>query len=456
VTFLRRYFSNGLWIESAFALITAGGLIWAMTFLYFNGYLPQPYFYDPNDAWMDWFNTADWARDAGAYDSWGTVYAPLTFVFLKLVGISSCYQGGSGYSTSYYARECDWVGVLMIHAIYILNVIIIARTYLKTDRRTALPRAFALAVSLPLTMSLERGNIVLLAFTCLMLAHGPLVKSARLRWLAMGFAINFKIYMVASLVPYLLQRRWRWFEGAVFATIAIYVLTFLIYGRGAPGEIYQNVIAFQDGQAFDLLDVWFTATYAPLLTLLNNPAIPINATIGSWLVNLMINVFSGALIVVQVSIVLAAIAIWLRPEAVPRYRAINLGLSLALVTVESSGYTQTFIMFLAFFEKWKGAGAKWAIIASYLLCIQFDFPVDQAATAVRDTFYDSSTKIVTYYIMTGPFFRPGLFYSIPLALSCATLHAVWLDVRRQGWKSRWRFRNDLPLLHGAGGIEKPL
>lgn len=451
----RRFVTSDRWVEPLLAVVLVGGMIRTMWFLAGNGYLPQPYFYDPADTWMDWFNTADWARDRGFYDSWGSVYAPLTPVFLRLFGLSQCYLGG-GQDTSHYARACDWLGVFWLHAFYVITIVAVAVSFYRIDRATALPRSVALMIGLPMTSGLERGNIILVAFLCVVLAYGPILKSARGRWLAIGLAINFKIYIAAALFPQLLRRRWRWFEGASIAAIGIYLMTFGILGRGAPGEIINNVLGFTDViQASQFLDVLYAATYGPFLTLLNNQSFPITSLIGSKNVDLLLIVIPVLLRCVQISVVVAALAAWLRPEAVPMFRLTNLGLSLALITIESGGYSHIFVIFLTFFERWTGAGRKWAIIACYLLCIQFDFIIDRAPPVVRETFFANSATIVNYYIMLGSFIRPAIFYSIPFALSLVTIRAVWMDIRAQGWRTRWRYRHDLPIMVGGGSAIPP-
>ena len=97
-------------------------------------------------------------------------------------------------------------------------------------------------------------------------------------------------------------------------------------------------------------------------------------------------------------------------------------------------------------EPWKGFGRKWAIIAVYILCLPLDFPIDNAPEVVRDTFLPAKTVMANYKIMIGPFIRPLFFYSIPFALSLVTMREVWDDVRNQGWRHRWRYRKDLPIL----------
>lgn len=443
------------WVEPLLAIIVIGGLIRALAHIYTYGYLPQPYFYDPSDTWMDWFNTADWARDNGVYDSWGTVYAPFSFVFLRTFGMAHCYEGG-GTDSAHYARACDWAGVGFIHAIYALNVILVALAYFTTDRRTALPRAIAVAMGLPLTAALERGNLVILAFTCVILAFGPIIKSTRIRWLAFGVAMNLKIYMIALLFPQLLRRRWRWFEGAAISAVVIYLISYALLGRGSPMEVYANIVAFQ-GQTSpnQFLDIFYQATYAPLIQLLNNQSFPVTSLIGSKNVDTLLMILPWLLRITQLAILVAVIAIWLRPEVVPMYRITNLGISFALITVESGGYTHLFVIFFTLFERWKGAWQKIAIVCCYLISFQFDYILDRTPQFVHNSFFHNSTIFITYYIMLGSFIRPLMFYLIPFALSCATIAVVWKDIRAQGWKSRWRYRHDLPIMVGQGAAFPP-
>ena len=94
----------GLWLEAALALLVAASLGAALLFFGGNGYLPQPFVFDTNDTFMDWFNTAYWANNPGAFSVWRTIYPPLSFAFLDLTTLPGCYL----YSP-FYARDCDWL-----------------------------------------------------------------------------------------------------------------------------------------------------------------------------------------------------------------------------------------------------------------------------------------------------------------------------------------------------------
>jgi hypothetical protein len=137
------------------------------------------------------------------------------------------------------------------------------------------------------------------------------------------------------------------------------------------------------------------------------------------------------------------------------HRLTFLGLCFAMITTESGGYTQGFLVFFIFMETWRGAGRGWSIFTAYLLCMPFDFIIDRVPPTIQESYLAGHPVFVTYYITTGPFIRPALLLSVAMALSLVTLRAVWIDIRLQGWKTRWRFRRDAPIMVGSGEARPP-
>jgi hypothetical protein len=445
------------WVENGLAAIVVGGLVYCAWFLLVNGYLPQPFFYEPFDTYADWFNTAYWARDKGTYDVWKTIYPPLSFVFLRIFGIDHCYPDRRSFDTSagLAARDCDWLGMTTLYAIFFVNLVLIWITFRRIDRRTAFPRTIAVGLGLPMVDALERGNLVLVSFTCLLLAFAPILKSARARWLSVGLAINFKVYLVAALVPLVAKRRWRWVESGLISAVLVYLVSFAILGRGTPFEIYDNIRYFSSLPAAQIMDLWYTTTYQPLVSLLEGDNFPFILLIGSRNVELLLFVIPALQHFTQGLIVLAAAALFLRPEAVPSYRLANLGLLLALITSEAGGYTQIYFMLFVMMEPWRGFGRKWAIIACYVLAIPLDIAIDRAPPVARDLYFGNGATILNYHVTIGPFIRPLVIMTIAMALAAVTMRDVWTDVRQQRWRLRWRFRNDARLLPGEGAALPP-
>lgn len=430
----RQGWTAGRWIEHALSLLVLATLVWALIYLFLYDHLPQPYFYVPEDSYMDWINPAHYAHNPGAYDEWGTIYPPLSFVLLKVLTNETCYRTAEWYSS----RDCDVYGLFTLHLIFFVNLALIAKAFLKTGRATALPRTIALGLGYPMTFALERGNIVLLCFTFVLLAFGPLIKSARLRWLFAALAINLKVYLIGTLFAQLLRRRWRWFEGALITTVLVYLVSYALLGAGSPFEIYSNIRLFAElTAAATPLDLWNPVTYRPAISLLNSP-FPVANFIGSRATDLATLVLPLAIHATQALILAAALAVWLRPGVVPMHRVILLSIAMALVTSEAGSYTQVFLILFVFMEPWRGFGRIWAIVASYILCFGHDIiSVYDIPSAVRAGFLGKREIIAEYSVGIMPFIRPGLVLSIAVAMSLVTIRDVWADARRAGWRSPW-------------------
>lgn len=448
MTILKNWLPAGRWVEPALAAVILIGIAYTGWFLYENQYLPQPFFYEPTDIYADWFNTAFWARNPGAYDAWRTVYPPLSFVIMRIIGIDRCYpdRRANDFSPGLDARDCDWVGLAAIWLIFVMNIVLVCYAYRKIDRSTAWPRTICVAMGLPMLDAIERGNLVILCFTCLLLSFGPLLKSARLRWVATGLAINFKVYLVAAVVPLLLKRRWRWVESALLSAVIVYLLSYAAFGHGTVVEIYNNIREFSDAQASDIMAVWYSSTHQALLSLLKSDVFPMGLILGSRNVDLLLIIIPALQYTMQGLICLAMMAAWVRPEAIPSYRLVGLGILLAVATSEAGGYSQIFFMLFVMMEPWRGFGRRWAICACYVLAIPLDIPIDKLPPLVRNTYIGDTSTFVTFYVMVGPFVRPVIIMTIGMALALVTIRQVWSDVRQQGWAGRWRFRRDAPLL----------
>lgn len=432
---------SAILIEHWLMLPIALGLAYALTHLWLYGYLPTPFFYEPLDTWMDWFNTAQFAHRPGAYDLWGTIYPPLSFIVLKFTTYGQCYT-----SNFYEPRDCDYYGIATLHIFYLVNIVLTAKTLIKIDRSTALPRAFALTAGLPMVFALERGNIILLCYTCLLLAYGPLLRSARWRWFFAACAINFKIYLIGTLFAQLLQRRWRWFEGAMLATILVYLLSYAFLGAGTPREIFNNIMYFSASfQATTPLDLMYASTYKPLIYVLEGNGFPVLETLGSGPIDALIFWLPIIIYSVVGLIGIAALAVAFRPGSVPMHRLIFLSIAAALISSEAGHYTTMLLILFIFMEPWRGFGRIWSIVTCYILCIPADIPLFFVPPLVRESYLSGHPVVVEFAVGIGPFIRPGLILSMVVAMSLVTLRQVWDQLRADGWRSPlpWRRTSSL-------------
>lgn len=439
-------------LEYFFALAILCGLIYSLYFMLRWGYFPQPFFYDIGDAWMDWFNPAYWSHQPGTYDNYKTIYPPLTYTILRYITDASCYPNANGG----WSRDCDVIGIFSLHLTYLMCVILTALTFIKIDRRTAIPRSIAIGIGLPMLWALDRGNVILFTYIFVILAFGPLIRSARIRWLFAGLAVNMKVYLIGVLAAQLLHRRWRWFEGAVISTLLVYLVSFAVFGEGTPLQIYRNITDYAAGLTINNpLDLWMASSLKPLFSLTDSEVFPALLFVGSKnieLIRILIPIFMG---MAQFLIMLSALFCFLRPEVVPRSRMIALSVGVAILSTEVSAYTQILVLLFVFMEPAKGLIRVYCVVIGYVLCLPFDLNLDALPPMVKDSFWLQRPVIVGYFLQVGPFVRPLLSLSIPVALAILTIIDVVKDIRESGADQRWRFRHDAPLLPWIRRPEQP-
>ncbi|MDO7843994.1 hypothetical protein [Sphingomonas immobilis] len=408
-------------LEHALAALILTGVAYAAWHLASAGFLPVPFFVDNADTYMDWFNTAWWSRDRGTYDVWRSIYPPLSFLFLRMFGIDRCYAGDA-----LAARDCDGLGVAALWAFWLIDLWLIARIYARTDRATALPRTIALGFGLPMLFGLERGNLAIVCLAPFMLAFGPLVRAAWQRWLAAAVAINFKPYLIVAIMPALLRRKWRWFEGALIATAIVYAISWGLFGRGTPAEIATNSILF--AQAIKPVVAWKDAlaggSYNVLASVLAGP-LPVSSAIGSDAVARAAVAIPVAIHTAQALIALAALMAWLRPGAIPAHRMTALAIAFALITNEAGLYALIFFLYLLFLERWSGIGRIVALVCGYLICLPFDLWITPLYPIVQQSWLGGAAVTVDDALTLGPLVRPGLVIVASIALSLSTIAAAW-------------------------------
>ena len=276
--------------------------------------------------------------------------------------------------------------------------------------------------------AVERGNLIIIAYTFMILGLGPLLKSFRMRMLFMALALNIKIYLIAAIAAMLLKRRWYWAEVAIISTLLVYACSIAIYGSGSPLEILRNTRAYGTGSAQSLLDAWFAVTYDVILAGINDGNVPLAAIVGSRnaeLVEMLVPMFK---LFTQGLIAIAALAVWFRPEAVSPYRAVLLGLAMTFITTELGIYVLPFLSYFIMMERWQGFGRIWAIVACYVLAIPVDIPLDRLPEYWQETYFKEGLAYIGTEVPLGPFVRPLIIMSIAWAMAGTTIHDVFKHV----------------------------
>jgi len=352
----------------AFAIVIALGVAVARFLL--DGYLPQPFYYQVSDSFMDLYSTAYWANHDDAYDIWHSIYPPLSFIFLRLFSLHGCYR-----FDSFSGRDCDWLAPTVLCLFFALNIALVHKTYRLIDPCTAGMRTVAMAAGLPMLYALERGNLLIPCFTCFVLGYGNLLRAKPPRWLALALAVNFKPYLLVATVPFLVARRWSWLAGGAVAGLGVYLITLAIYGAGSPFQIIGNETKYAvatTGRYF--ADLYYATSFWPLIRMLR--AAPTGlALVSPGVAGLIALTLTILLRGAQAGAAGCIAAAAFRPAAVDvrRFGAMIAALSLTTFTTGSAGDAQIFLFFLILFEPWRGAARIAILISTYLLCLPLDF-----------------------------------------------------------------------------------
>jgi len=417
-----RHWSLGF--EVLLVLIVIASVVWAGWRLTQNGFLPQPFFWVVSDTLMDWHNPAWWAHNSGAYEVWRSVYPPLSFVFLKIFSSGACYV-----NDPFAGRDCDRWGQISLFGFYLLNAALLYRHFRSIDPRTALVRTVALVVGMPMLFGMERGNLIIPCFTAFILGHSRLLNSARARWLAQAIAINFKPYLVVTLIPFLVRRRWRWFEGAGIATLAVYLLTLALIGGGTPMQIVRHtgeLAALQTGSAWS--DLYYATSYSPLLRFLTSD-FPVMDYVGSRPVEALTLALPLLMLAGQISVVIAVCAAWVRRAAVPMQWMNGAICALILSSSQPSAYAQIFMLFFVFMEPWRGPTRIMMLVCAYALSVVGDVALFDIPQLPMESWLGGREVLPTVGVALGQFVRPGLVLLIQFGFVGLILQQVLRSVR---------------------------
>ena len=413
---------RGRWIEAILMIFIIAAVVYDMHFWRINGYLPPPFVYDANDTFMDWFYTSYWAHNRGAYDVWRSVYPPISFVFLWLFTTPQCY-----YAHPFDSRNCDTYAIVSILTFFLLAFAISAYALWKNDRETALPRAICIGLGLPLLFTLERGNLILVAFIFFVLAHGQIVRSPIVRAFCIAITINFKTYLLFPTFAYAALRRWRFMEVAGLFTVAVYLATLAIFGSGSVFVLAKNI---SDWLVITVIYVWdfvyYSTSYAPYLWF-DLRQFPVRDFLGSEIVDTIMFLVPIVIRISQLLSVLALGAAWTSPGTVSVQRVGALALLASFVIQNPGGYALVFPIFLIMFEKFERPGQIVAIVMAYLMSIPADIPLDQFGNVyqVSKSVWLSQRDITSgFSVALGSAFRPLLVVIMAWALALDTLYVV--------------------------------
>ncbi|GAB4060200.1 glycosyltransferase 87 family protein [Uliginosibacterium sediminicola] len=210
------------------------------------GRLPAPFFYDVTDSFMDFFNTNYWAFQSGRFDQWRSIYPIFSFVLSKWVTSTQCIEM---VATPHALRACDASAMYYLLATYLAGCALcagmLARAFGRTTSHGFLDACLwfgVLALSLPGLYALERGNYILVAFLCLVLARRYPDDWRFALFLAL--AINIKQYLLVLCLGPLLKQRFDQLLLIIVFSLLINVCGLLLVPETHYSMLIDNMTTF--------------------------------------------------------------------------------------------------------------------------------------------------------------------------------------------------------------------
>ncbi len=212
---------------------------YCLLFLYEKQYLPPPFFGNPGDYFMDFYNINFYAAQEYFYTRFASFYSPLNVLIARWFTDPVCVQA----STAFAYRACDPISVLVFLGLtWGSTLILMWRALESCQSRTWW--FVILGFSFPMAFALERANYLLLAVPVLFFWLGS---HARWNFVFEILLANIKYYFMVFQAFYLARNRLLhpliFFLLLIGVTIALGALT----GLSGFGNIPKNLVNFAGG-----------------------------------------------------------------------------------------------------------------------------------------------------------------------------------------------------------------
>ncbi len=389
------------WILTS--LIVAGFINVVYRF-FVDGRLPQPFIFDTNDTFMDWYNTAEFAHRFGAYEVWHSVYPPLSFVFIRIFSIHDCYT----YS-SLYGRDCDPIGWITLLVAFCVACLLAGRAFRFNDLSTSRLRTIAFSLSFPMLFALERGNLIIVTLIFFILAYDGVARSNWLRAVSLAMTINFKPYLIIPCLAYAIKRKWLIMELCAIGSIFIWIGAYVVMGVGTPVDVLTNMRDFIRAGQNNIWELAFYTTSLNSFLPFNTNVFPTRDYLASNIVDLFFAVNYYAVRLTMAFAVVSLAFSFLQPKVLSKSRIAAILIGAYFVWSSPGGYAETFIVFLVFLEKRSSCLIAITVFMAYLISIPYDYVFYGLFHTFDAKNWLSGRPVSTDYgLSVGIFARPAL------------------------------------------------
>ncbi len=200
---------------------------------------------DPNDTFMDFFNSIYDASCKDPYTQRGVIYPPLTYLFYRL-----CALVLPAGQTALQWRNSQQ-GLLLIFTVTALTMVSLYRTLRTNDKRFNCLVLWILLGTVPFWFALERGNLILqsLVFLAYFVRYYRSKNKVKreLALISLAIASAIKIYPALFGVLLLLNKQYRAAARcALYGLIAVF-LPFMFFGGFAGVRVMLQNITHTNG-----------------------------------------------------------------------------------------------------------------------------------------------------------------------------------------------------------------
>ena len=210
-------------------------IVYFSLFLYFNKYLPAPFLWDKNNAFMDFYNPLFWVLKDEFYTNFKSVYPPVNYLFLKLFTFN---LDASTIIDPFKLREENTGPIYFLIAINLTVLYLILKVgewrEITNGKRVLIWAS--IVFSTPVLFAMERGNLIFIPL--LLLAIYMAVENVWIKAILFGLLVNFKPYFIILLVEYLNIYR---FNLKIISKIIIISWLIFFLSSLAPGL---DILAF--------------------------------------------------------------------------------------------------------------------------------------------------------------------------------------------------------------------
>jgi hypothetical protein len=228
--------------EFFYLLIQIIGLLYIGFFFLKNYYLPNPFVLDKSNTFMDFYNPMSWIYGADLYEKTKTIYPPLNFILLKIVGYFFSIFGINSNSAEVLRAESKLFQIILV----VTYLLIAYSSSLKTSSNKLLNFktlcfAISMTISIPVLFAIERGNILFFSLFLFAIYAAKEEKNSVQSLILLGLLINIKPYFALFSLLYISNFK------KLISLVLITGMIFLVSGMIIDQHFYklfENLIYF--------------------------------------------------------------------------------------------------------------------------------------------------------------------------------------------------------------------